>query len=621
MDKKKSSFQLRWEKYQQAKAKDPNLHFWDFKAATDEGDNDPRYIEWRESLPENLKNTDEREYDLYGAYQSGAEPHLEEDGYHLPSRNQATGKILKRKNHKTYQQALDEDRKAGYYPVEKNGATFTRALLPTGDLSGYADGTDENGVKSYVIPGETTPVRVDDEGYLTGEDGTKYTVHLPETYVTANKYRTAFDGSLNNAHEFLNAATAGFENRLSPTQNIRLAYDAATFPFKKDKNFKDLLNSAVFGNNGIISDSYAAEHPKVSFWTNLVGDLISGAGSAYRGSEAAINAHKMDTLWDLTSGVPAEVLRKDAIVDAMKPTVAPMVGYGAGLALSEGSGQDSPYLGMAGAVLLPMLTHKVIKNPQSVVSPIIIPRRLNTQFNLLNDAVNRPFATGYTWKNGNQLFTKAQLKKHEEMLRKAHIAGQESTKKMFSEYDPTAKGFKKIDMVVEDAPKGDYGAYTGLSSEQNPFVVYPLRDAPNSTIPMVRTFENAKGLAAHENTHAINLAVPVGKDRFSAPNDDYFGPSWTYPQEYADMFASEGRAAWIKSPEEFLAETNNLLAQFNLAGVPMSKWPKSTKNKIVDLLKSRFQFNSNDTEKILQVHEKIVNSVNAIHAEYKYYLK
>lgn len=51
------------------------------------------------------------------------------------------------------------------------------------------------------------------------------------------------------------------------------------------------------------------------------------------------------------------------------------------------------------------------------------------------------------------------------MLRKAHIAGQESTKKMFSEYDPTVKGFKKIDMVVEDAPKGDYGAYTGLSSE------------------------------------------------------------------------------------------------------------------------------------------------------------
>lgn len=146
MNKKKSSFQLRWEKYQQAKEKDPNLHFWDFKAATDKGDNDPQYIEWREQLPENLKNTDEREYNLYGAYQSGAEPHLEEDGYHLPSRNQATGEILKRKNHPTYQQALDEDRKAGYYPVEKNGVTFTRALLPTGDISGYAGGTDENGV-------------------------------------------------------------------------------------------------------------------------------------------------------------------------------------------------------------------------------------------------------------------------------------------------------------------------------------------------------------------------------------------------------------------------------------------------------------------------------------------
>lgn len=148
-NKKKSPFQLRLERYQQAKSKDPSLHFWDFKAATDEGDNDPNYIEWRESLPENLRTTDEREYNLYGAYQAGLQPHLESDGYHLPSRRPDTGEILKSKDHPTYQKALDSDRKAGYYPIERAGKTYTRALRPSADISGYAFGTDENGVINY----------------------------------------------------------------------------------------------------------------------------------------------------------------------------------------------------------------------------------------------------------------------------------------------------------------------------------------------------------------------------------------------------------------------------------------------------------------------------------------
>lgn len=41
------------------------------------------YWDWRNSLPDNLKYTDDTEYDMVGAYNSGAQPTLEDDGsYH-----------------------------------------------------------------------------------------------------------------------------------------------------------------------------------------------------------------------------------------------------------------------------------------------------------------------------------------------------------------------------------------------------------------------------------------------------------------------------------------------------------------------------------------------------------
>lgn len=54
------------------------------------------YWDWRNSLPDNLKYTDDTEYNMRGAYESGAQPILENDGfYHLPTRNPQTGEILK----------------------------------------------------------------------------------------------------------------------------------------------------------------------------------------------------------------------------------------------------------------------------------------------------------------------------------------------------------------------------------------------------------------------------------------------------------------------------------------------------------------------------------------------
>ena len=53
------------------------------------------YWDWRNSLPDNLKYTDDTEYNMRGAYESGAQPILENEGfYHLPTRNHQTGEIL-----------------------------------------------------------------------------------------------------------------------------------------------------------------------------------------------------------------------------------------------------------------------------------------------------------------------------------------------------------------------------------------------------------------------------------------------------------------------------------------------------------------------------------------------
>lgn len=100
--------------------------------------NDWQYQQWKSNLPSNLKNTDTSIYDLYGAFKAGMQPELNNDGtYHLGSRDPNTGKILKKKNHPTYNKAIQADIEVGYYPIEYNGDTYTRAPIPMGDLSGW----------------------------------------------------------------------------------------------------------------------------------------------------------------------------------------------------------------------------------------------------------------------------------------------------------------------------------------------------------------------------------------------------------------------------------------------------------------------------------------------------
>lgn len=173
----REAFRQRMQQYKQARENNPQLKYWDWKKENDLG-----YQLYKNNLPSNLQvETDD--YDLYGAYESNMQPELNEDGtYHLGSRDPYTGRILKSKQHPTYQKAIESEISAGYFPYEKNNVTYTKTYSPI-DISGYADG-------SSGIPGEW---KRDPDGSLVmveDENGEKVPVKSQQKYDYGNKIRS-----------------------------------------------------------------------------------------------------------------------------------------------------------------------------------------------------------------------------------------------------------------------------------------------------------------------------------------------------------------------------------------------------------------------------------------------
>ena len=141
----REAFRQRMQQYKQARESNPQLKYWDWKKENDLG-----YQLYKNNLPSNLQvETDD--YDLYGAYESNMQPELNEDGtYHLGSRDPYTGRILKSKQHPTYQKAIESEISAGYFPYEKNNVTYTKTYSPV-DISGYADGGEVKD-NTYIAP-------------------------------------------------------------------------------------------------------------------------------------------------------------------------------------------------------------------------------------------------------------------------------------------------------------------------------------------------------------------------------------------------------------------------------------------------------------------------------------
>lgn len=72
--------------------------------------------------------------------------------------------------------------------------------------------------------------------------------------------------------EALNAITGGMLNRLSASQNLRFGYDLLT------GNFADAGRGFVYGNNGVVSDSFAQQHPYWSMLINGAADVGAAGG-------------------------------------------------------------------------------------------------------------------------------------------------------------------------------------------------------------------------------------------------------------------------------------------------------------------------------------------------------
>lgn len=84
-------------------------------------------------------------------------------------------------------------------------------------------------------------------------------------------------GTMASDMETMNAVTGGILNLTSPTQVL-----GATGRLIKNGDIGQFGRNLILGNNGIVSDAYAAEHPYLSMAANIVGDGVTlgliGAG-------------------------------------------------------------------------------------------------------------------------------------------------------------------------------------------------------------------------------------------------------------------------------------------------------------------------------------------------------
>ena len=86
---------------------------------------------------------------------------------------------------------------------------------------------------------------------------------IPEIIIKPQKYSSSFDNS--GFENFINAATLGGLNNLSPTQWMRRGYDAI--------NGQLTFDNWINGNNGIVSNKYSKSNPVTSNILNALGDI------------------------------------------------------------------------------------------------------------------------------------------------------------------------------------------------------------------------------------------------------------------------------------------------------------------------------------------------------------
>lgn len=177
------------------------------------------YWEWRNSLPDNLKYTDDSEYDMQAAYKSGAQPVLEDDElYHLPSRDPKSGRILKSSYHNTYWKALEEDAKLGYKPIMINGNTYTKRY---DDTWAFQNG----GEKLPTIGKTTTDLYGNKTHYIAtsiDNDGT-VNLGLPDVVITP-KNNLSLEGTVNKGRKVVGDMGREIISTITPLGDVESVY-------------------------------------------------------------------------------------------------------------------------------------------------------------------------------------------------------------------------------------------------------------------------------------------------------------------------------------------------------------------------------------------------------------
>lgn len=200
--------------YDSVRANNPDATYFDIKEQFDSiptyedgimlTNTDKGYVDWKSKLASNLKS-ETYGYDLYGAYKSGAQQQLEDDGYyHLPTRDPKTNKILKYPSHNTFWLGITEDIKQGYYPQVKDGRTYTVPAYEDGkgktinkaDLPPeYRTGTPEYFERQRKISGAVNAVQP--EAYITPAGYIKDAVNFIEDLGKGDYAGAAIDAALN----------------------------------------------------------------------------------------------------------------------------------------------------------------------------------------------------------------------------------------------------------------------------------------------------------------------------------------------------------------------------------------------------------------------------------------
>lgn len=104
--------------------------------------------------------------------------------------------------------------------------------------------------------------------------------YIPEIVVTGKKrYQMMPEDQLS----FINTVTGGVLNRLSATQNARVLYDLGK-TVSGNMSISDFGKSLIEGNNGVVTDKFAKEHPYISTGINLGLDIGVPYG-AYKGTK------------------------------------------------------------------------------------------------------------------------------------------------------------------------------------------------------------------------------------------------------------------------------------------------------------------------------------------------